>query len=185
MVGVRVNFFNEGRKVEISATSGIVRVAIDPRPRLVLLWLEAFLIVILDGAFFRMWAGLAVVYRALFLWGTASAVVAWFYQLSGSEVVEFDSQRLTLRKNILGWDLTREYSIAECSRLEWRELTEDDRRALQFKVGWRTIRFGEYLSEEQAIEVLALLQKELPDAAQKLCVDLRPGKSHFQTLGLR
>jgi hypothetical protein len=179
-----VNLFNEGRGVEISASSGIVRVEIDPRPRSVLLWSEAVLIVIVDGALFRMWAALAFVYRALFLWGTASAVVAWFYQLSGSEVVEFDSQRLTLRKNIMGWNLTREYSIAECSRLERRELTDDDPRALQFKAGWRTVRFGKYLSEEQAIEVLTLLQKELPDAAQKLCVDPRPSKSHFQTLGL-
>lgn len=179
-----MNFFNEGRRVEISSASGIVRVEIDPRPRSIVLWAEAILIVIVDGAVLRMWSGLAFVYRALVLWGTASAVVAWFYQLSGSEAVEFDSHKLVLRKNILGWDLTRSYSVAECSRLEWREPTDDDARALQFKTGWRTIRFGKYLSEEQAIEVLKLLQKELPNAAQKLCVDPLPGKSHFQTLGL-
>ena len=179
-----MNFFNEGRKVEISATSGIVRVAIDPRPRSALLWFEAFLLVAVDGAVLRIWSGLSPVYRGLLLWGTAGAVVAWFYQLSGSEVVEFDSKKVTFRINTLGWERTHEFSIAECSQLEWREPTDDDRRALQLKVGRRTVRFGKYLTEKQAIEVLALVQRELPDAAQQLCADPRPGKSHFQTLGL-
>ena len=177
-------FFNERRKVEISAISGVVRVTIDPRPSWFLLWFEAFLIVFTDAAVFRMWARLALVYRGLLLWGTASAIVAWFYQLSGSEVVEFDSMKLAIRTNILGSERTREYPIAECSQLEWREPTDDDRRTLQLKAGWRTVRFGKYLSEEQAIEVLTRVQKELPNAAQRLCLDPRPSKSHFQTLGL-
>ena len=179
-----MSFFNEGRNVEVSANSGIVRVVVDPRPRLLWLWLQALLIVAIDGIAIHVWAGLSLVYRGLILGGTAGSVVAWFYQLSGFEVIEFDSKKVTLRLNTLGWERTREFSVAECSRLEWREPTDEDRRALQLKAGWETVRFGKYLLAEQAIEVLTLIQKELPDAAQQLCADPRPSKSHFQTLGL-
>jgi hypothetical protein len=137
-----VNFFEKKRQVEMTATSGVVRVAIDPRPGWGLLCVEAFLIVVFDGALLRFWAGLSLLYRGLFLWGTISAVIAWFYQLSGSEIIEFDSYKISIRTTTLGWERTGEYAIADCSQLESRSLTEDDRRALQFKTGWRTVRFG-------------------------------------------
>ena len=35
-------------------------------------------------------------YRVLLTWAVASAVFAWFYQLSGSEIIAFDAQKLVV-----------------------------------------------------------------------------------------
>ena len=60
-----------------------------------------------------------------------------------------------------------------------------DRHAavMQFKHGWRTIRIGENLSENQALEILTALQQSVPEAAQQVC-SYPDGKKHFTTLGL-
>jgi hypothetical protein len=95
-------------------------------------------------------------------------------------VVEFDATGIRIRKDILGWERMREYRIADCRSLEPHVKDEGDAYGLQCKVGWRTVRFGEYISEDQANEVLAALQRELPEVAAKL----EAGPTHFTTLGL-
>ena len=57
----------------------------------------------------RDWATMALWLRALLLWAVASAIVGWFYQLSGSETIEFSAQKLATSKETLGWNRTREY----------------------------------------------------------------------------
>lgn len=123
--------------------------------------------------------------RALLIWVMAGAVVAWFYQLSGSEVVEFDAQKVSISKNILGWTRTSEYLLNRCRELEWRDATSDgDSSGLQCKVGWRTVKFAKNISDDEATEILRALQKNLPEVATHLCAMPGSGKKHFTTLNL-
>lgn len=106
-----------------------------------------------------------------------------WYQLFGEEIIEFDSQKLTVRKGVHGWERKREYQIEECRELEWESDSEGNPAALKCRVGWRSITFGKYLSEDNAHEILTALQRNLPDVAQKICA-YPGGKEHFLTLGL-
>jgi hypothetical protein len=115
-----------------------------------------------------------------YLAGMCCALVAWFYQLSVSEVIEFDANGMRIRKDILGWERLREYRIEDCRSLEPHVKDEGDQYGLQCKVNWRTVRFAEYISEDQANEVLVALQRELPDVAGKL----ESSPMHFTTLDL-
>lgn len=146
------------------------------------LWVlsEAVLIVLFCRYSLRYWAPASLLMRVVSVWVIGASVVAWFYQLSGSEVVEFDAKGIRIRKDILGYERLREYRIEDCRSLEPHTKGEGDQYGLQCKLGWRTVRFAEYISEEQANEVLSTLQKELPDIAGKL----EAGPAHFTTLGL-
>src|SRR5579863_3101111 len=118
--------------------------------------------------------------KVLFVWVVGGAVVAWLYQLSGCEVIEFDAVGIRVRKDVLGWDRVREYRIEDCRALELHPRGEGDEYGLQCKVGWRTVRFAEYISEDQANEVLSTLQREFPEVAGKL----EASPMHSTTLGL-
>jgi hypothetical protein len=180
-----MNPFKQEADVEISATSGTLRVTVHPKPNWFLMLVEVAVVAFFVVSLHNDWHRMTLLPRGVWLWAIASAVVAWFYQLSGSEIIEFDAQKLTIRKDILGWQRTREYSIEDCHELEWREEKgKNGKCRLQCKVGWRTVTFGEYVSDEKAIEVLTVLQGQLPDLAQKLLVSPDFTKKHFTTLNL-
>jgi hypothetical protein len=161
--------------------SGTVRVTVIPNPAWIAMLVEAIGIVIFGVYIFRAWPSMPLWYRTVLTAGGASAVLAWFYQLSGSEIIEFDAQKLVISKEILGWNHTREYAMTDCRDLAWREgKGESDNYALQCRVGWRTVRFGKYISESEAIEVLTALQTNLPDLAKRMLAS----KKHFTTLDL-
>lgn len=162
------------------AASGVLRVTVSPRPHWLWMLFEAVFLIVFGGYALRYWAAMAVMLKVLFAWVIGGAVVAWFYQLSGSEVVEFDAKGIRIRKDILGWERVREYRIEDCTALEPHVKGEGDEYGLQCKVGWRTVRFAEYVSEDQADEVISALQRELPEVAVKLEASPR----HFTTLGL-
>jgi hypothetical protein len=121
--------------------------------------------------------------HVLFVWGFVSASLALIYQISVTEAVEFDSQRITVCKEIRGWEREKEYSVENCSQLEWSQGSEGQPPALNCKVGWRTVKLCQDLSEDESIEILAALQRSLPDVAQKVC-SYPNLKEHFLTLGL-
>lgn len=179
-----MSFFKRQRAVRIVALSGTLRVTINPRPAWFLIVIEALVAVLFGVMVFRGWGSMALGYRMLFAWAVASAGIAWLYQLSGSEVVEFDAQKLSISKQILGWNRTTEYSIKDCRELQWHTQSEGDSHGLECKVGWRPVRFAEYISESEAIEVLTALQSNFPDLAQHLCAMPDASKKHFTTLGL-
>jgi hypothetical protein len=122
-------------------------------------------------------------FRVLFVSGTLSGAAALVFQLSGTEIIEISSDKLTVRKEIHGWERKREYSTKECRELQWMQGAEDTPQSLQFKNGWRTVTLGENLSENQAIEILTALQQSVPEAAEQLC-SYPDGKKHIITLGL-
>jgi hypothetical protein len=111
------------------------------------------------------------------------AIGGWFEQIFGfSEVIEFDARHLRIRKETFVWERTREYPIERCSDLELQDRSGDP-HGLQCRLGWRTIEFGDYLLEQQAIEVLSALEEALPDVALKLLPSVDISKN-FTKLGL-
>lgn len=147
--------------------------------------LEAAGIVAFSFVTVRDWATMALWLRALLVWAIVTATVGWFYQLSGSETIEFSEQKLTTTKETLGWNRTREYPVDNCRELEWREPSgEGDSGGLKCKIGWRTITFANHISEDEAQEILTALQANLPDVAQQMCAMPDSGRKHFTTLNL-
>ena len=88
----------------MKALSGVVRVTVTPKPAWILLLVEGGGILIFSLYALRGWASMPLWNRALLIWIIAGAIVAWFYQLSGSEEVEFDAQKVSISMNILGSD---------------------------------------------------------------------------------
>ena len=131
----------------------------------------------------RSWEKMPLLGRILVVGGVIAAIAGWFQQLFGfSEVIELDSKHLRIRTEIFGWERTREYPIEQCSDLELQDLTGNP-HGLQCRIGWRTIEFGDYLSEEQATEVLSALQDSMPEIALKLLPSVDISR-HFTNLGL-
>ena len=64
---------------------------------------------------------MSLLFHVLFIWGIVTAFLALIYQLSVTQVVEFDSQRITVCKEIRGWERKKEYRVEDCSELEWSE----------------------------------------------------------------
>jgi hypothetical protein len=179
-----VSLFKRERAIEVQAVSGTLRVTVAPKPAWILLLVEGGGLLIFSFYAFHRWASMPSWDRAILIWIIVGAVVAWFYQLSGSEVIEFDSQKLSISKSILGWPRTADYPLDRCRELEWRdENSEGDSSRLQCKVGWRTVKFAKYISEDEATEIVTALQKNLPDVATRLLATI-DSKQHFTTLNL-
>jgi hypothetical protein len=179
-----MKFLGGNTKVEMSTASGVFRVNVRPVPT----WLSVFVEAAICAAFswyaIRNWGGLPIAFRILLIWAIARTAMDWPYQFTGREIIEFDSISFRIRKYILGWEKTKNYSTKQCRELELHRGANKDRHRLQCKVGWRTVTFGKYLSEEQALEILTELQCRLPDVARELGMNLNRDKRNFTTLGL-
>jgi hypothetical protein len=174
---------NTDPTIDISANSGMLRVTVHPGRSWLVVLLGVGGIIIFGIMMYRNWASMSHMFRVLFVWALISGTAALIFQLSGTEIIEIDAQRLIVRKEVHGWERKREYNVEECRELEWMQGVENTPQRLQCKIGWRTVRFGEDLTENQAIEILAALQQSLPDVAQQLCA-YPEEKKHFITLGL-
>jgi len=175
--------FRTDPKVGVLATSGMLRVMVDPTPHWIVALLELAGMAVVATFVYRSWGQIALTLRILFSVGFISSAFGLLYQLSGTEVIEFDGQRLIISKGVHGWERKREYQVKDCSELECKESSEHAHSSLKCRVGWKAVTFGEYISESQAIEILTALQRTLPDVAQKVC-SYPEDKQHFITLGL-
>ncbi len=139
---------------------------------------DAFFVVIL----YQLWSRIPLSFRVIWIVILSAAFLSTAYEFLGDEVLEFDWQKLSVRKGVHGWERKREYPIAQCSNLAW----DQGRRGgsyLTCKEGGTSIKFGKRLSEAAANEIMSALQRALPDAAQK--VGPYPGtKEHSVTLEL-
>jgi hypothetical protein len=174
---------NTDPTIDISMSSGMLRVTVHPARSWLVVLFEIGAILILGAMTYRNWASMSHLFRVLFVWALVSGAAALIFQLSGTEIIEIDSEKLTVRKEFHGWERKREYSVKECHELEWMQCAENTPQRLQCKAGWRTVTFGESLTENQAIQILTALQQSLPSVAQQLC-SYPEGKKHFITLGL-
>jgi hypothetical protein len=178
-----MKFLRPQCKVEMLSASGILRVTITPQ-------FNVWVVVELVGfiAFFAiLWKQSPNFYRenpvfwTLFL---LALLRGFWYQVSGSEEIEFSQQRLLLHKDRPLWPLNREYPLAECSGLQTLEPSEDNSDTLSCRVGTTRVTFGANLSSEQADSIIIELQRALPDAADQLLSSPQVFGKHFTTLNL-
>ncbi len=163
-----MNPLRRSAKVEIAVVSGTLRVAVRPSPHWLSILFQAAIIALFGVLSLRSWQTESLLVRIATVAVVIGGIAGWFAQLFGfSEEIEFDQKGLRIRTETFGWERTREYPIEHCSDLQVQDLTSDP-HGLQCRLGWRTIEFGDYLSEQQAIEVLSALQDALPDVAPKL-----------------
>jgi hypothetical protein len=167
-------------KVEVLASSGILRITVNPERRagLVGLVFDVFFFAIL----YRYWSATTLFMRVFWIFLLASTFVSLAYELLGEENIEINSRTLTITKGIHGWERLREHQITECSNLRW-EQGQKGGSYLTCKAGRWPIKFGNRVSEDDAIKILSALQTALPDVAQQICA-APGGREHFITLGL-
>jgi hypothetical protein len=169
-------------KVDLVESSGMVRVTIHPRLHgasgLIALGFDLVLTIVCFG-FWRFVPGFGRVGLGVFV---AASFLGSLYAFVAEENIEFDSQKLSIRKGFHGWERTREYRISECSNLE-RRVDEKGWSYLTCKAGRSRIKFGTWLSENDADKVLAALQRTLPDVANRICSTFGTNE-HFISLGL-
>jgi hypothetical protein len=178
-----MNFFKRRPRIGIVASSGILRVTVPPGQSwffiLVVLAAKAAVAVVAYNG----WAQMPLWLRMWIVWVIIGGVLALVYQLSETRTIEFDALRLSVCKEIHGWERKQQFQIADCSELEWIRGSEGRSSGLKCKAGWRTVMVGKDMLEDEAVEVLVTLQTSLPAVAQKLC-SYPNSKDHFSTLGL-
>ena len=161
----------------------MLRVTVHPSRSWLVVLLELGVLMAFTAVIYQNWAKTSHVLRGVFVIALISGVAGLVFQLAGTETIAIDASKITLCKDIHGWERKREYGIKECRELEWMQGAEDTPQRLQFRIGWRTITFGRNLTENQAVQILTALQQTLPDVAQQLC-SYPEEKKHFITLGL-
>jgi hypothetical protein len=172
-----------GTRIGVISSSGLLRVTIPPRRSWLLILLEIVVFLVVLIWVYGLWAKMSLLFHVLFIWGFVTASLAMIYQLSVTQVIEIDSQRIMVCKEIHGWERKKEYGVEDCSELEWSEGSEHQPAMLKCKVGWRTVKVCEDLSEDESIEILTALQRSLPNVAQIIC-SYPKSKEHFLTLGI-
>jgi hypothetical protein len=175
--------FQDTPRIDVVASSGILRVTVQSRSNWVFIVFDLLLTGVFVFFYYHYWAVIPWTFKAIGLFGAASMALGLFYRMSVTEIFEIDSRNLTLRKEFHGWERKREYRIEDCSELEWSEATDKMPQRLHCKVCWKTVSFAKGLSEDQALEILGSLQQALPEVAQKLCSTLA-GLEHFIALNL-
>lgn len=178
-----MNLFKRRAKIEIAASSGILRITVPPRES----WFLILVVIAADVVFavmaYKSWSEMSLSVHIIFVWGIISGTLALVFQLSVTQIIEFDALRLTVCKDIHGWERRQEYQISNCSELEWVPASEGRSAGLQCKIDRRKVIVGEDLSDDEVVEILTALQQKLPGVAQKLC-SYPNSKDHFVTLGL-
>jgi hypothetical protein len=170
-------------KIDVVVGSGRLRVTVHPRSVWYVRLLELSFFAVYVTLLYRNWTQTSLVERVCLTLGGIGLVGGLIYQWSGSQFVEFDEHWLTTCREIHGWERKHEYKIEECTELEWSASTEDQPCGLRCKVGTKTVRICDDVSEAQAVDVLVALQKHLPEVAQKVC-SYPNYKEHFIRLGL-
>jgi hypothetical protein len=165
--------FKQTARVEVAVISGTVRVTVQPAPHWMLLLLQAGVIGMFAVLSFRARVTMSLIPRILSSLVVIAAIEEWLRQVFGSaEVIEFDSKHLRVRKETFGWERIREYPLEQCSDLTLQDESGSP-HGLQCRLGrWKTIEFGDYLSQRQAIEVLSALQNGLPDVAHRILLSI-------------
>src|SRR5207245_936813 len=101
--------FFDGPKVDVVASSGMLCVTVHSR----LHWLAGLAALggdVIFGAFlYHSWSVTPFSIRVFWIFVLVSTFLSLPYQVFGEEIIEIDSQKLTVRKGIHGWERKREY----------------------------------------------------------------------------
>jgi hypothetical protein len=125
-----MNFFKRRARIEIVASSGILRVKVPPRES----WFLILFVMAMDIAFavmaYNSWTQMSLWVHIIFVWAIISGALALVHQLAVTQIIEFDALRRTVCKDIHGWERKQAYQIANCSELEWVPASEGRSAAL-------------------------------------------------------
>ena len=124
--------------MQLAETSGMLSVRIDPKPQA---WSALFVLGVdaaMGSAIYRYWLVLPGAMRVTSVAFLVIALLGLLYDFFGEEIIEFDSQKLSIRKGIHGWEGKREYDIRECRDLEWQAGNKGSSHLI-CKAGWRRV----------------------------------------------
>src|SRR5271156_4503337 len=113
-----MDLFKRSAKIDIVASSGILRVTIPPGRSWLLILAAVAADVIFVAIIYSSWATTSVWIRLTFIWAIVSGALSLVYQLVVTQIIEFDSLRLTVCKEFNGWEGKQKYQNAESSELE-------------------------------------------------------------------
>jgi hypothetical protein len=171
--------------MEMVSASGVLRITITPQLSLWIL-LEAAVVVAIVAMGWKQWPQFyheQPVVTVLFLLGLLSGL---WYQIAGSEEIEFNQQTLRIRKNRPLRPKTLEFALRNCSQLGVHEPREGQSDRLCCKANGSTVTFGSDLTEAQASQILVELQRVMPEAADQLFAGAAdPFGKHFTLLNLK
>ena len=175
--------FPARRKVEMMSASGVLRVTISAQANIYLV-IEVGMIATILAIGWKQWPAFYHQHPVFCILSGLGLLSGLWYQIAGSEEIEFNQQYLIIRKNRFIWPRASEYPLRDCNELEiWDN--SDSAEKLKCRVRGSTITFGTELSEEQANNILAELQRVMPEAAhQLLSGGADPFGKHFTTLKL-
>src|SRR5215467_6798070 len=105
--------------IEISTSSGMLRVIVRPARSWLIVLLELAVLTGFAVVTYQSWSRMSHVYRGAFIFALISGAIGLIFQLSGTEIIDIDSNKIGLRKEVHGWERKREYEIKECRELEW------------------------------------------------------------------
>lgn len=114
-----MGYLNSGPRIEVATGSGVLRVTIHPKVDWLLFFVEVVVGVIIARTFYTNWTQLPLLFRGFLIWAIVGGVAALIYQLAGRAIIEFDQRRLSVCKDLHGWERKKEYNLDECSELEW------------------------------------------------------------------
>lgn len=172
-------------EIEILNASDALRIEVRPKPSAVALAFEGSVLCLFAYFVWKDWTAIGLFSRILLSCGLAAALGSILYQLSGSETIEIDHKSLTISRRNLPFSRTAHYPVSRCSELTVLNASEDQVSGLQFKAGWKTVRFARYIDDEQADSIISELQHTLPDVAAQLLSSSGGFGSHFTTLNLK
>lgn len=126
----------------------------------------------------------------LVVWTCGGAFISFWmiWQLLGSEVVGVANGRLSLRKQVLGIGMTREFEISNIAALRFRPEHGSGKRyrgsCIELDYGAKTYRFGTGIDPAEASQLLDLVAKWVPTVRIERPVESE-GPPSVQSLGLR
>jgi hypothetical protein len=104
----------------------------------------------------------------LLFWSAAGPYVLlwWLWSLFGTTIVIVGTDRLTLRRKMLGVQHSREYSASSIHGFHFREAAGAGRSrtssAIQFSYGGRTVSFASDLDFTEGEQIIRLITARLP-----------------------
>lgn len=181
-----MGFLEQNTQVDITSTSGVIRVTISSDPNFIAAAFQTACMTL----FF--WIGAHSLLNLPRIWQIGIALAATvtatriFRMVRHSEqLIEFGKEKLKIGRVLAGFERTSEYDVQKCTGLTWREPREsEDGSVLEFKYGLRKVSFGAGLSAQQAQEILASLQQYMPETAQTMGMSHASAPSHFTRLRL-
>jgi hypothetical protein len=86
----------QNQKVEIVSSSGTLRVTILPKYLWISVPIEIAVTLFFGSLLYKTWAQLSFFLRTMYVWAIVGGALALVYQLSGREIIEFSSDKLTV-----------------------------------------------------------------------------------------